>query len=57
MDLTIEKKNVYGNDLVYPICEKAKKLCSLTGQKTFNQNTIKVLKELGYSFKHKEIEV
>ena len=31
--LHVEKKNVFGNDLVYPICLQARLLTSLTGQK------------------------
>lgn len=57
MDLTIQVKNVYGNELVYPICEKAIMLCQLTGQKTFNKEAIQLIKKLGYSFSHKEIKV
>jgi len=54
MNLIIEIKNVYGNELVYPICDKALKLCSLTGQKTFSKGAISTLKLLGYSFTQKE---
>ena len=54
MNLTIEIKNVYGNELIYPICDKALKLCSLTGQKTFSKGAINTLKMLGYSFTQKE---
>ena len=54
MNLTIEIKTVYGNELVYPICDKALKLCSLTGQKTFSKGAISTLKELGYTFTQKE---
>ena len=54
MNLIIEIKTVYGNELVYPVCEKALKLCSLTGQKTFSKGAINTLKMLGYSFTQKE---
>jgi len=54
MNLIIEIKNVYGNELIYPICDKALKLCSLTGQKTFSKGAISTLKLLGYSFTQKE---
>jgi len=57
MTLTIEIKNVYGNDLIYPVCDTAKKLCSITGYKTFNTNTIKTLKEIGYVFKTDSINL
>jgi len=57
MNLIIELKNVYGNDLVYPICDKAKKLCELTNQKTFSKFAINKLKELGYTFTQKEVSL
>jgi len=57
MNLTIELKTVYGNDLIYPVCDKAKKLCSLTNQKTFSQFAIQKLKELGYTFTQKELSL
>tara|TARA_R100001460_G_scaffold7778_1_gene19499 strand:+ start:111 stop:284 length:174 start_codon:yes stop_codon:yes gene_type:complete len=57
MTLTIEIKNVYGNDLIYPVCDTAKKLCSITGYKTFNTNTIETLKEIGYVFKTDSINL
>ena len=57
MNLIIEQKKVYGNDLIYPICDKAKKLSSLTSQKTFNKFAINKLKELGYTFTQKEVSL
>lgn len=57
MNLTIELKTVYGNDLVYPICNKAIKLCQLTNQKTFSKFAINKLKELGYTFTQKEMSL
>jgi hypothetical protein len=57
MNLIIEQKRVYGNDLIYPICDKAKKLCSLTNQKTFSKYAINVLKQLGYTFTQREVSL
>ena len=57
MNLTIELKTVYGNDLVYPICNKAIKLCQLTNQKTFSKFAINKRKELGYTFTQKEMSL
>jgi len=54
MNLTIEIKNVYGNELIYPVCDKAIKLCSLTAYKTFSKHAISTLKSLGYTFTQKE---
>ena len=30
----VEKKNIYGNELLYPVCQRAKIFAVLTGQKT-----------------------
>jgi hypothetical protein len=57
MNLTIEVKTVYGNRLVYPICEKAIVLCQITNQKTFSQFAINKLKEVGYTFTQKEVSL
>jgi hypothetical protein len=53
--LHVEKKNVFGNDLVYPICLQARLLTSLTGQKTLTQDAINIIKRLGYQLKQKEV--
>ena len=47
----VEKKNVYGNDLIYPVCERAKRFAILTGQKTLSTGAISKVKQLGYSVK------
>ena len=61
MDIKVEIKRIYGKDLIYPVCEKAKLFASLIGQKTLGEiseynyaNTsvpphIKSIKKLGYS--------
>ena len=51
----VQKKNVYGNDLIYPVCERAKLLTALTGQKTLTQGAINTIKKLGYKLKQKEV--
>ena len=57
MNLIIELKTVYGNKLIYPVCNKAIKLCELTNQKTFSQFAVNKLKELGYTFTQKEVSL
>ena len=54
MKLTVEVKNVYGNDLVYPVCDYAKGLCRITGQRTFSNWHIEELKGLGFTFTQQE---
>tara|TARA_R110002020_G_scaffold89868_1_gene219283 strand:+ start:124 stop:297 length:174 start_codon:yes stop_codon:yes gene_type:complete len=48
MKIYVEIKNVYGNDLIYPYCEKAKLFTGITNSKTLNKLQINVIKELGY---------
>ena len=56
-ELIVEKKNVFGQELVYPICENAKRFALLTGQKTLSSTSIIIIKRLGFSFKHAEIKI
>jgi hypothetical protein len=54
MDITIETKNVYGNNLNYPICEKAKIFALLIGKKTLDYLDLNRIQALGYKIKFKE---
>ena len=47
----VEMKNVYGNNLIYPVCLQAKLLTALTGQKTLTHDAINIIKALKYSVK------
>ena len=52
--LIVDIRNVYGNELVYPINEIAKSFCQLTNSKTLNRSTIDIIKSMGYSIKVQE---
>lgn len=41
MIIEIEVKNVYGNDLIYPVNEGAKALARIAGKKTLSVQNIK----------------
>ena len=56
-DLVVEKKNVYGVERVYPVCNKSKILTALTGQKTLLADDIKLIKKLGYTLTTKPEEI
>jgi|TARA_Y100001938_G_C7750342_1_gene263612 hypothetical protein len=56
-ELIVEKKNVFGQELVYPVCENAKRFALLTGQKTLSSTSIIIIKRLGFTFKHAEIKI
>ena len=53
MNNTVEVsiKEVYGNELVYPVNMTAKQLCSLTGKKTLAMHDLATILELGYTVK------
>ena len=48
--LQVQNKVVYGKDLVYPVCEKAKKFADLLCVKTFNDHHICKILDLGFKF-------
>jgi hypothetical protein len=52
LEITVIGRTVYGNELVYPACEKARAFAQLMGKKTLSPFDLKVIKEsLGYSVK------
>ena len=55
--LIVEKKNVYGVERVYPVCNKAKILTALTLNKTLLDVDIKLIKQLGYTLTTKREEI
>ena len=55
--LIVEKKNVYGVERVYPICNKAKLFARISGNKTLLEEDRKLIKQLGYTFTTKQEEI
>jgi hypothetical protein len=51
MILYVTEKCVYGNDLIYPDCDKSKELCKSLGLKTMNATAFSVCKVLGVTVK------
>ena len=49
MTIKVLIKSVYGNELIYPMCDKAKSFAQIADCKTLTRTTIKLIKELGYS--------
>ena len=49
MNLIVSKKNVYGVERVYPVCNKAKLFASISGNKTLLPEVIELVKKLGYN--------
>jgi len=52
--ITIEKKNVYGVERFYPVCENAKRFAMLTNSKTFNRDILSIIKSIGINVELKK---
>jgi len=57
MQATVSIKTHYGTQYIYPACETANKLASLTGKKTFSHRDIQTIKDLGYSINVQQPQV
>lgn len=49
LQVVIKIKNVYGNDLIYPICQNAQRFASLAGTKTLSPRNISDIRALGFT--------
>jgi len=49
VNLVVSKKNVYGIERVYPVCNKAKIFATISGNKTLLPEVIEQIKKLGYN--------
>lgn len=47
--ITVEIKNVYGNENIYPICETAKFFARIAGTKTLTRETLHIIRNQGYA--------
>lgn len=56
MVIVIKTKNVYGNDLHYPM-NYVDELKDLTGSKTLTLKHIQALKGLGFTFQQEEVQL
>ena len=48
MEIKVKLKNVYGQDLVYPVCSKAKVFAQIEGTTTLTPETLSKITLLGY---------
>ena len=48
MEIKVTIKNVYGQDLVYPVCSKAKVFAQIAGTTTLTPETLSKIMFLGY---------
>lgn len=50
MKLKVIIKNVYGQEMIYPVCDRSKAFLNALGLKTFTVNARNAAKALGYTF-------
>ena len=48
-NITVEIKQVYGNEKIYPHCNTAKTFADIAGTKTLTREVIAHVKSLGYT--------
>jgi hypothetical protein len=48
MTIIVRRKTVYGNEVIYPVCDTAKNLTMLGDTKTLTPRQIGIIKALGY---------
>ena len=48
MTIQVRLKSVYGNDLIYPACTRAKIFTDLTGKKTLSRYDLNHIETLGF---------
>ena len=48
MEITVTRKSVYGNILVYPVCEQAQRFCSMLGTKTLTARDLGLIADMGF---------
>lgn len=46
--IQVEIKNVYGNKMIYPVCETAHLLAKMANQRSLTPSSIITIKALGY---------
>mgnify|MGYP000909715950 CR=1 FL=1 len=57
MKITVQVKNVYGRDLIYPVCEKARIFAEISGAQTLRPSVLERIRALGYEVEFKAVTV
>lgn len=56
-ELVVLIKNVYGQELIYPACEKSMIFAQIAGDKTLTEKNVNLLKKAGFTFKVKNKKI
>ncbi len=57
MQLVVEKKNVFGVERIYPVCNKSKLFARISGNKTLLVGERQLIKQLEYTSTTKSEEI
>ena len=57
LQITVEIKEVYGKQVVYPVCDASKAFASIASTTTLTTNAMKGIKALGYAIVVKQAEL
>jgi hypothetical protein len=49
MEIKVRIVSQFGNQRIFPLCEKAKLFCEIAGTTTLTEHAIKAIKKLGYT--------
>jgi hypothetical protein len=47
-NIVVQIKQVYGNDTIYPVCERAKLFTELLGQKSLTFTDMRIIQAMGF---------
>lgn len=53
----VRKESAWGNTRIVPVCETAKLLSQLAGTKTLTDESVKIAKQLGFTFELEREEI
>jgi len=48
LHIVVEVRTVYGNEMIYPACEKAQSFCAIAGTRTLPRHLLKHITALGF---------
>ena len=57
MEILIRKKNIYGNEVFYPVCENAKLLAEIAGTTTLTERALQNIKKMGVKIVLEQIKL
>lgn len=53
--ITVNIKNVYGVERIYPVCDRAKLFARLVSQETLTRRDVDIIKQLGYEVRVEQL--